>query len=74
MLNFITKLFKQTFKNRMLNEIYHESVPVINCEDDLNSMKESIENRSPFLNKELLNFTMSLLQKCILIMVMPSLF
>ena len=45
----------------MLNEIYHESVPVINYEDDLNS-KESIENRSPFLNKELLNFTMSLLK------------
>ena len=60
-------------KNRMLNEIYHESVPVINCEDDLNSMKESIENRSPFLNKELLDFTMSLLQKCTSIMVTQNL-
>ena len=57
--NYSSKLLK----NRMLNEIYHESVPVINCEDDLNSMKESIENRSPFLNKELLNFTMSLPSK-----------
>ena len=26
----------------------------------MNSMRMSIENRSPFLNKELLNFTMSL--------------
>ena len=43
--------------------MFHESVPVINCEDDLNSMKHSIENRSPFLNKELLNFTMSLPSK-----------
>lgn len=57
--NYSSKLLK----NRMLNEIYHESVPVINCEDDLNSMKASIENRSPFLNKELLNFTMSLPSK-----------
>jgi asparagine synthase (glutamine-hydrolysing) len=54
---------KILLKNRMLNEIYHESFPVINCEDDLNSMKKSIENRSPFLNKELLNFTMSLPSK-----------
>ena len=54
---------KKLLKNRMLNEIFHESVPVINCEDDLNSMKHSIENRSPFLNKELLNFTMSLPSK-----------
>ena len=54
---------KKLLKNRMLNEIFHESVPVINSEDDLNSMKHSIENRSPFLNKELLNFTMSLPSK-----------
>lgn len=58
-----TNYSKKLLKNRMLNEIFHESVPVINCEDDLNSMKDSIENRSPFLNKELLNFTMSLPSK-----------
>ena len=57
--NYSNKLLK----NRMLNEVFHESVPVINCEDDLNSMKHSIENRNPFLNKELLNFTMSLPSK-----------
>ena len=57
------KYSKKLLKNRMLNEMFHESVPVINCEDDLNSMKHSIENRSPFLSKELLNFTMSLPSK-----------
>ena len=51
---------KSLLKNRMLNEIFHESVPVLCHEDDLNSMKNSIENRSPFLNKKILDFTMSL--------------
>ena len=44
----------------MLNELFHELVPLINNEDDMNSMRMSIENRSPFLNKDILNFTMSL--------------
>jgi asparagine synthase (glutamine-hydrolysing) len=47
-------------KNRMLNELFHESVPVILYEDDMNSMMHSIENRSPFLNTELLKHTMSI--------------
>ena len=44
----------------MLNELFHEQVPLINNEDDMNSMKHSLENRSPFLNKDLMNFCMSL--------------
>ena len=51
---------KSLMKNRMLNEIFNESVPVICQEDDLNSMMQSIENRCPLLNKKLLEFTMSL--------------
>ena len=37
----------------MLNEIFHEAVPVILREDDLNAMSYSLENRSPFLDSDL---------------------
>ncbi len=40
-------------RNRMLNELFHEAVPVILHEDDLNAMYYSIENRSPFLDRHL---------------------
>jgi len=40
-------------RNRMLNELLHEIVPVILHEDDLNAMYYSIENRSPFLDRGL---------------------
>jgi asparagine synthase (glutamine-hydrolysing) len=40
-------------RNRMLNELFHEAVPVILHEDDLNAMYYSIENRSPFLDRAL---------------------
>ena len=40
-------------RNRMLNEMFHEVVPVILHEDDLNAMYYSIENRSPYLDREL---------------------
>ena len=43
-------------RNRMLNEMFHEAVPVILHEDDLNAMYFSIENRSPFLDRELFEF------------------
>lgn len=42
-------------RNRMANELFHESVPVILHEDDLNAMYYSIENRSPFLDTALFN-------------------
>lgn len=43
-------------KNRMLNELFHEITPVILMQDDLNSMNVSVENRSPFLQPDLLNY------------------
>jgi asparagine synthase (glutamine-hydrolysing) len=43
-------------RNRMLNELFHEAVPVILHEDDLNAMYYSIENRSPYLDRALFDF------------------
>ncbi len=43
-------------RNRMLNELRHEAVPVILHEDDLNSMYYSVENRSPYLDRDLFEF------------------
>jgi asparagine synthase (glutamine-hydrolysing) len=47
-------------RNRMLNELFHEATPVILHEDDLNSMKYSIENRSPYLDVNLFEFAYSI--------------
>ena len=47
-------------RNRMLNELFQETVPVILHEDDLNAMYYSIENRSPFLDRGLFEFTNSI--------------
>lgn len=44
---------RSLLRNRMMNEIFHEAVPVILHEDDLNAMYFSIENRSPFLDRDL---------------------
>jgi len=58
--------FKETafcgslLRNRMMNEMFHESTPVILHEDDLNSMFYSIENRSPYLDSRLFNFCYSI--------------
>ena len=46
-------------RNRMLNELHHEAVPVILHEDDLNSMRYSVENRSPYLDRNLAEFLYS---------------
>ena len=54
------KFINNPLKNRMLNELFHEGVPVILNEDDQNSMMNSIENRSPYLDRGLLNFTISI--------------
>ncbi|MEX2195762.1 MAG: asparagine synthase (glutamine-hydrolyzing) [Thermoleophilaceae bacterium] len=45
-------------RTRMLNELFHEAVPVILHEDDLNAMYFSIENRSPFLDRDLFEFSL----------------
>jgi len=47
-------------RNRMLNEIFHETVPPILHEDDLNAMRFSIENRSPYLDRGLFEFCCSI--------------
>ncbi len=43
-------------RNRMLNELFHEAVPVLLHEDDLNAMAYSVENRSPYLDRRLFEF------------------
>jgi asparagine synthase (glutamine-hydrolysing) len=47
-------------RNRMMNELFHEAVPVILAEDDANAMMYSVENRSPFLSRDLLNVAMKI--------------
>lgn len=47
-------------RNRMMNELFHEAVPPILHEDDLNSMMYSIENRSPYLDLNLFKFCYSI--------------
>lgn len=42
--------------NRMMNELFHESIPPILYEDDANSMRWSVENRSPYLDRDLVEF------------------
>tara|TARA_R110000782_G_scaffold137977_8_gene230447 strand:+ start:1787 stop:3628 length:1842 start_codon:yes stop_codon:yes gene_type:complete len=43
-------------RNRMMNELTHEVVPVILRADDSNSMMWSVENRSPYLDSSLVEF------------------
>lgn len=54
------KYSNELLRNRMLNELFHEVVPVILKHDDLNSMLFSVENRSPFLDKDLLEFSLKI--------------
>ena len=51
---------KSLLRNRMMNELFHENVPPILHEDDLNSMFYSIENRSPYLDSRLFKFAYSI--------------
>ena len=44
----------------MMNELFHEVVPVILKHDDLNSMYFSVENRSPYLDRDLYEFTLTI--------------
>lgn len=51
---FYDKIFcDSVLRNRMLNELFYEAVPVCLHEDDLNSMYFSVENRSPLLDRNL---------------------
>ena len=61
---FSERLFtKSMLRNRMLNEVFHEVVPVILHEDDLNAMYFSIENRSPYLDRNLFEFSFTIPSK-----------
>ena len=44
----------------MLNELFYEIVPNILRHDDINHMMYGIENKSPFLDKSLLNYSLKL--------------
>jgi len=61
-----TRYTSSLLRNRMMNEMFHEVVRVILREDDLNSMKCSIENRSPFLDKRLYEFTNTIPSKLLI--------
>ena len=50
----------ELLRNRMLNEMFNEVVPVILKHDDLNSMYYSVENRSPYLDRNILNFSLTI--------------
>lgn len=59
--NFVEKKYTdELLRNRMLNELTDEVVPVILKHDDLNSMYYSIENRSPYLDRDLLKFALTI--------------
>jgi|TARA_B110001450_G_scaffold242376_1_gene252635 asparagine synthase (glutamine-hydrolysing) len=51
--------FKSLLKNRMANELFHETVPIFTHREDLNSMQFSIENRTPFLDTNLIEYLFS---------------
>lgn len=55
-----TKYADDLLRNRMMNELFHEVVRIILREDDLNSMLYSIENRSPFLDRNLFEWAYSI--------------
>jgi asparagine synthase (glutamine-hydrolysing) len=44
----------------MLNDLFHEVVPTILNQEDLNYMDNSVENRCPFLDKRIIEFGFSL--------------
>ena len=44
----------------MINELFHQVVPVILKHDDLNSMMYSIENRSPYLDKKIFEYSLGI--------------
>jgi asparagine synthase (glutamine-hydrolysing) len=56
---FEADLSPSLLRGRMLNELFHEAIPVLLREDDLNSMSVSIENRSPYLDRHLSEFMYS---------------
>ena len=54
------KFSKNLSLNRRMNELFHENIPTILYEEDTNSMMYSVENRSPYLDSNLVNFMNSI--------------
>lgn len=50
------KYHNSLLRNRMLNELLNETVPILMHEEDLNAMNASLENRSPYLDRDLVSF------------------
>tara|TARA_A100001015_G_scaffold131711_1_gene146227 strand:+ start:1094 stop:2932 length:1839 start_codon:yes stop_codon:yes gene_type:complete len=50
---------KNTFKNFLLNHLYKRDLPHILRQEDRNSMRFSIENRSPFVDSRFVEFVFS---------------
>jgi len=51
-----TRYADSPIRNRLLNELFHETVPVMLHDDDLASMRWSVENRAAYLDRELAEF------------------
>lgn len=51
---------KDLLKNRMLNELFHESCRLIVNEVDMITMRYSVEGRNPFLDRSLFEFAYSI--------------
>jgi asparagine synthase (glutamine-hydrolysing) len=51
---------KDMLKNRMLNELFHESCRLIVNEVDMITMRYSVEGRNPFLDRSLFEFAYSI--------------
>ena len=51
------KFCSDTLRNRMLNQLFYETMQPILNEDDQNHMFSSVENRSPFLDTDLAEFS-----------------
>lgn len=59
--SFIEEHYTDNFlRNRTMNEIFHETTPGILHSDDLNAMYFSLENRSPFLDRQLFDVCYSI--------------
>ena len=63
--NFLKKFTKNRYsndnlRNKLLNEMFNETVPTVLHQDDLNAMNFSIENRSPFLDSKILKLALQL--------------
>ncbi|MEQ8601985.1 MAG: asparagine synthase (glutamine-hydrolyzing) [Marivibrio sp.] len=51
-----TRYADSPIRNRLLNELFHETVPVMLHDDDLAAMRWSVENRAAYLDRDLAEF------------------